>query len=90
MQGAFGREQVKRRELDARSFAMYGETTGETDEYGLPVRYNWAAEYRGRDERIKAAHTAEELAAAIRSMHEALTRHADAWAELVEVTRHWR
>ena len=31
-----------------RSFAMYGETTGETDEYGLPVRYNWAADYRGR------------------------------------------
>jgi protein phosphatase len=31
-----------------RSFAMYGETTGETDEFGLPVRYNWAAEYRGR------------------------------------------
>jgi protein phosphatase len=27
---------------------MYGETTGETDEFGLPVRYNWAAEYRGR------------------------------------------
>jgi hypothetical protein len=20
---------------------------GETDDYGLPVRYNWAAEYRG-------------------------------------------
>jgi protein phosphatase len=31
-----------------RAFAMYGETTGETDEYGLPVRYNWAADYRGR------------------------------------------
>lgn len=31
-----------------RSFAMYGETTGETDEFGLPVRYNWAADYRGR------------------------------------------
>jgi protein phosphatase len=31
-----------------RAFAMYGETTGETDEFGLPVRYNWAAEYRGR------------------------------------------
>ena len=30
-----------------REFAMYGETTGETDEFGLPVRYNWAAEYRG-------------------------------------------
>ena len=31
-----------------RSFCLYGETTGETDEFGLPVRYNWAAEYRGR------------------------------------------
>ena len=31
-----------------RNFALYGETTGETDEYGLPVRYNWASDYRGR------------------------------------------
>ncbi len=31
-----------------RDFALYGETTGETDEFGLPVRYNWAADYRGR------------------------------------------
>ncbi|AMR26004.1 polynucleotide kinase-phosphatase [Hymenobacter psoromatis] len=31
-----------------RSFALYGETTGETDEFGLPVRYHWASEYRGR------------------------------------------
>ncbi|MGI8528211.1 MAG: polynucleotide kinase-phosphatase [Geodermatophilaceae bacterium] len=30
-----------------RSFAMYGDTTGETDEYGLPVRYPWAEDYRG-------------------------------------------
>jgi hypothetical protein len=30
-----------------RSFALYGETTGETDEYGLPVRLNWAADYHG-------------------------------------------
>ena len=30
-----------------RDFALYGETTGETDELGLPVRGNWAAEYRG-------------------------------------------
>ena len=30
-----------------REFALYGETTGETDEFGLPVRHNWAAEYRG-------------------------------------------
>ncbi|MEU7495153.1 polynucleotide kinase-phosphatase, partial [Streptomyces fradiae] len=31
-----------------RSHALYGETTGETDEYGLPVRHPWAEEYRGR------------------------------------------
>ncbi len=31
-----------------RDFALYGETTGETDDFGLPVRYNWAAEYRGQ------------------------------------------
>lgn len=30
-----------------RSFALYGDTTGETDEYGLPVRLPWADEYRG-------------------------------------------
>ena len=30
-----------------RSFCLYGQTTGETDEYGLPVRYPWAEEYRG-------------------------------------------
>ena len=31
-----------------RSFALYGETTGETDEFGLPVRYPWALDYRGK------------------------------------------
>jgi protein phosphatase len=31
----------------AREFALYGETTGETDEFGLPVRLQWAADYRG-------------------------------------------
>lgn len=31
-----------------RAFAMYGETTGEVDEYGLPVRWNWAADYKGK------------------------------------------
>ncbi|QLY30261.1 polynucleotide kinase-phosphatase [Nocardia huaxiensis] len=31
-----------------REFAMYGESTGETDEYGLPVRYPWANDYRGK------------------------------------------
>ncbi|WP_436493754.1 polynucleotide kinase-phosphatase [Actinokineospora sp. HUAS TT18] len=31
-----------------RSFALYGDTTGETDEFGLPVRYPWAEDYRSR------------------------------------------
>ena len=31
-----------------REFALYGETTGETDEFGLPVRFDWASAYRGR------------------------------------------
>jgi len=31
-----------------RDFCLYGDTTGETDEYGLPVRLPWANEYRGR------------------------------------------
>ncbi len=39
-----------------RAFALYGETTGETDEYGLPVRYDWASEYRG-DAMVVYGHT---------------------------------
>ena len=31
-----------------RDFALYGESTGETDESGLPVRINWAKDYRGK------------------------------------------
>ena len=31
-----------------RDFCLYGETTGETDEFGLPVRADWAAAYRGQ------------------------------------------
>ena len=31
----------------ARGFALYGATTGEQDEYGLPVRLEWANEYGG-------------------------------------------
>jgi protein phosphatase len=30
-----------------RSFALFGDTTGDRDEHGLPIRRNWAAEYRG-------------------------------------------
>ncbi|HEY1429124.1 MAG TPA: polynucleotide kinase-phosphatase, partial [Candidatus Tumulicola sp.] len=32
---------------EVREFALYGESTGETDEFGLPVRYDWARDYRG-------------------------------------------
>jgi protein phosphatase len=39
-----------------RSFCIYGETTGETDEYGLPVRHDWASEYRGST-RVIYGHT---------------------------------
>ncbi|MBL8897053.1 MAG: polynucleotide kinase-phosphatase [Planctomycetes bacterium] len=39
-----------------REFCLYGETTGEIDEYGLPVRANWALDYRGRA-RVVYGHT---------------------------------
>lgn len=41
-------EYIGRGSMKVRDFCLYGETTGETDEYGLPVRLNWAAEYRGK------------------------------------------
>ncbi len=31
-----------------RSLAIYGDTDGETDEFGFPIRYPWAEEYRGK------------------------------------------
>lgn len=30
------------------SFCLYGDTTGKSDEYGLPIRLNWAADYSGK------------------------------------------
>ncbi|OKH43720.1 polynucleotide kinase-phosphatase [Calothrix sp. HK-06] len=39
-----------------REFALYGETTGEIDEFGLPMRFNWAGEYRG-DAMVVYGHT---------------------------------
>jgi protein phosphatase len=39
-----------------RSFALYGDTTGETDDFGLPVRYPWAEDYRG-DATVVYGHT---------------------------------
>jgi protein phosphatase len=40
-------EMIGRSSGAVREFCLYGETTGETDEFGLPIRHNWAAEYRG-------------------------------------------
>jgi protein phosphatase len=40
-------EMVGRGSAAVREFALYGETTGEIDEFGLPVRADWAASYRG-------------------------------------------
>lgn len=31
-----------------REFCLYGETTGQTDELGLPIRINWAKDYKGK------------------------------------------
>jgi len=31
-----------------RKFCLYGEVTGEVDQYGFPIRKDWANEYRGR------------------------------------------
>jgi protein phosphatase len=40
-------EYIGRSSGRVREFCMYGETTGEVDEFGLPVRYPWARDYRG-------------------------------------------
>lgn len=43
------KEEMLGRDTDKiRSFCLYGETSGEQDEFGLPVRYHWAAEYNGK------------------------------------------
>jgi protein phosphatase len=42
-----GREMQGRASERVRAFALYGETTGEIDALGLPVRANWAEDYRG-------------------------------------------
>jgi len=39
-----------------RDFALYGDTTGEADKLGLPVRYPWANDYRGKA-RVVYGHT---------------------------------
>ena len=39
-----------------REFCLYGDTTGEVDEFGLPVRLDWASGYRG-EARVVYGHT---------------------------------
>ena len=39
---------IGRASARVREFCLYGEVTGETDEFGLPVRHDWANDYRGR------------------------------------------
>lgn len=41
-------EYIGRGSMTVRDFCLYGEATGESDEYGLPVRLNWASDYRGK------------------------------------------
>lgn len=41
-------EYIGRGSLRVKDFCLYGETTGEIDEYGLPVRLDWASDYRGK------------------------------------------
>jgi len=41
-------EYLGRDSLEGRRFAIHGQTTGELDRYGLPVRVNWAADYSGK------------------------------------------
>lgn len=38
---------IGRASARVREFCLYGETTGETDLYGFPVRLDWAADHRG-------------------------------------------
>ena len=49
-------EYIGRQSSRIRQFCMYGETTSETDEWGLPVRYNWAQNYHGNT-KIVYGHT---------------------------------
>ncbi|MFB9865634.1 polynucleotide kinase-phosphatase [Rufibacter immobilis] len=46
--GGLPEEMHGRASSAVRAFCLYGETTGEIDEFGLPVRYNWAKNYKGK------------------------------------------
>lgn len=40
-------EYIGRASARIREFCLYGDTTGETDDLGMPVRLDWAEDYRG-------------------------------------------
>ena len=46
--GGLPEEMHGRAAAAVRAFCLFGETTGEIDEFGLPVRYNWAKNYKGK------------------------------------------
>ncbi|MEY3053204.1 MAG: hypothetical protein RLY31_2989 [Bacteroidota bacterium] len=46
--GGLPEEMHGRAAAAVRSFCLFGETTGEIDEFGLPVRHNWARQYKGK------------------------------------------
>lgn len=54
--GGLRAEMVGRTSGELRAFALYGDTTGEVDAMGLPVRRDWAAGYSGAA-RIVYGHT---------------------------------
>ena len=41
-------EYIGRASRKIRNFTLYGKTTNETDEFGLPKRYLWAKDYKGK------------------------------------------
>lgn len=46
--GGLPEEMHGRAAAAVRAFCLYGETVGEIDEFGLPIRYNWAKDYKGK------------------------------------------
>ena len=48
LQLAKSQKYIGRGSQAVRDFCLYGERTGEFDEYGLPVRLDWADDYRGK------------------------------------------
>ncbi len=41
------KDMIGRASDQIKAFALYGDTTGQQDDYGLPIRRDWAADYHG-------------------------------------------